>query len=209
LEQIRVPYDSPEACEIVDRVVEFISWHAIDTSSDLATERGSYPMFEGSGWSRGMVPVDTLAVLERDRGIPVDVDRTTRMDWDALRAKVRTGIRNATLMAIAPTASIGFIAGTTPGLDPQFSQMFSRATSAGKFLEVNRNLVADLKDLGLWDSTREELLRRQGDPSEIDAIPASLRHLYRTSFTLDPIAYLNVAARAQKWVDQAISRNIY
>ncbi|BCY26263.1 ribonucleoside-diphosphate reductase [Cutibacterium modestum] len=209
LEQIRVPYDSPEACEIVDRVVEFISWHAIDTSSDLATERGSYPMFEGSGWSRGMVPVDTLAVLERDRGIPVDVDRTTRMDWDALRAKVRTGIRNATLMAIAPTASIGFIAGTTPGLDPQFSQMFSRTTSAGKFLEVNRNLVADLKDLGLWDSTREELLRRQGDPSEIDAIPASLRHLYRTSFTLDPIAYLNVAARAQKWVDQAISRNIY
>ena len=209
LEQIRVPYDSPDACEIVDRVVEFISWHAIDTSADLAAERGAYPMFEGSGWSRGMVPVDTLAVLERDRGIPVDVDRTTRMDWDALRAKVRTGIRNATLMAIAPTASIGFIAGTTPGLDPQFSQMFSRATSAGKFLEVNRNLVADLKDLGLWDSTREELLRRQGDPSEIDAIPASLRHLYRTSFTLDPIAYLNVAARAQKWVDQAISRNIY
>ena len=209
LEQIRVPYDSPDACEIVDRVVEFISWHAIDTSADLAAERGAYPMFEGSGWSRGMVPVDTLAVLERDRGIPVDVDRTTRMDWDALRAKVRTGIRNATLMAIAPTASIGFIAGTTPGLDPQFSQMFSRTTSAGKFLEVNRNLVADLKDLGLWDSTREELLRRQGDPSEIDAIPASLRHLYRTSFTLDPIAYLNVAARAQKWVDQAISRNIY
>ncbi|MCP3885604.1 MAG: ribonucleoside-diphosphate reductase subunit alpha, partial [Propionibacteriaceae bacterium] len=209
LEQIRVPYDSPDACEIVDRVVEFISWHAIDTSADLAAERGAYPMFEGSGWSRGMVPVDTLAVLERDRGIPVDVDRTTRMDWDALRAKVRTGMRNATLMAIAPTASIGLIAGTTPGLDPQFSQMFSRTTSAGKFLEVNRNLVADLKDLGLWETIREELLRRQGDPSEIEAIPAPLRRLYRTSFTLDPMAYLNVAARAQKWVDQAISRNIY
>lgn len=205
LEQIRVPYDSPDACEIVDRVVEFISWHAIDTSADLAAERGAYPMFEGSGWSRGMVPVDTLAVLERDRGIPVDVDRTTRMDWDALRAKVRTGMRNATLMAIAPTASIGLIAGTTPGLDPQFS----RTTSAGKFLEVNRNLVADLKDLGLWETIREELLRRQGDPSEIEAIPAPLRRLYRTSFTLDPMAYLNVAARAQKWVDQAISRNIY
>ena len=205
LEQIRVPYDSPDACEIVDRVVEFISWHAIDTSADLAAERGAYPMFEGSGWSRGMVPVDTLAVLERDRGIPVDIDRTTRMDWDALRAKVRTGMRNATLMAIAPTASIGLIAGTTPGLDPQFS----RTTSAGKFLEVNRNLVADLKDLGLWETIREELLRRQGDPSEIEAIPAPLRRLYRTSFTLDPMAYLNVAARAQKWVDQAISRNIY
>ncbi|NKN51912.1 ribonucleoside-diphosphate reductase subunit alpha, partial [Clostridioides difficile] len=149
--------------------VEFISWHAIDTSADLAAERGAYPMFEGSGWSRGMVPVDTLAVLERDRGIPVDVDRTTRMDWDALRAKVRTGMRNATLMAIAPTASIGLIAGTTPGLDPQFSQMFSRTTSAGKFLEVNRNLVADLQDLGLWETIREEVLRRQGEPSEIDA----------------------------------------
>ncbi|PZM50760.1 ribonucleoside-diphosphate reductase subunit alpha, partial [Salmonella enterica subsp. enterica serovar Derby] len=159
---IRVPYDSPDACEIVDRVVEFISWHAIDTSADLAAERGAYPMFEGSGWSRGMVPVDTLAVLERDRGIPVDVDRTTRMDWDALRAKVRTGMRNATLMAIAPTASIGLIAGTTPGLEPKFSQMFSRTTSAGKFLEVNRNLVADLNYLGLWETIREELLRRQG-----------------------------------------------
>lgn len=209
LEQLRVPYDSPEACDIVDRVVEFISWNAIDTSADLAAERGSYPMFEGSGWSKGMVPLDTLSVLERDRGVPVDVDRTTRMDWDRLRAKVRRGMRNATVMAIAPTTSIGLVAGTTPGLDPRFSQMFSRATSAGKFVGVNRNLVNDLKALGLWETVREELLRHHGDPSQIDAIPASLRRLYRTSFTLDPMAYLNVAARAQKWVDQAISRNIY
>ncbi|MGK2310494.1 ribonucleoside-diphosphate reductase subunit alpha [Cutibacterium sp. V947] len=209
LEQVRIPYDSPNAYDIVDQVIEFISWHAIDASADLAAERGAYPMFEGSGWSKGMVPVDTLALLERDRGIPVDVDRTTRMDWDGLRAKVSRGMRNATLLAIAPTASIGLVAGTTPGLDPQLSQVLSRATSAGKFLEVNRNLVADLKDLGLWEKVREELLRRQGDPSGIQAIPASLRRLYRTSFTLDPMACLNVAARAQKWVDQAISRNIY
>ncbi|WP_333907893.1 ribonucleoside-diphosphate reductase subunit alpha [Cutibacterium equinum] len=209
LEQVRVPYDSPEACEIVDRVIEFISWHAIDTSVDLAVERGSYPMFEGSGWSKGMVPVDTLTVLEHDRGIPVDVDRTTRMDWDGLRAKVSQGMRNATVMAIAPTASIGLVAGTTPGLDPQVSHVFSRTSSDGTFLEVNPNLVADLKKLGLWEKVREEVLRHQGDPSQIDAIPASLRRVYGTSSTLDPMAYLNVAARAQKWVDQAISRNIY
>lgn len=209
LEQLRVPYDSAQACDLVDQIVEFISWHAIDTSADLARERGSYPDFEGSGWSRGMVPLDTLAVLERDRGIPVDVDRSARMDWDELRDKVRGGMRNATLMAIAPTASIGLVAGTTPGLDPQFSQMFSRTTSAGKFLEVNRNLVADLKDLGLWEQVREDLLRHHGDLSRIEGVPQWIKDLYRTSFTLAPKAYLDVAARAQKWVDQAISRNIY
>lgn len=107
LEQMGMAYDSPAACEMVDELVEFISWHAIDTSADLARERGPYPNFVGSGWSEGLVPIDTLTRLERDRGVPVDVDYTTRMDWDHLRRKVRGGVRNATVMAIAPTASIG------------------------------------------------------------------------------------------------------
>lgn len=107
LEQMGMAYDSPAACEMVDELVEFISWHAIDTSADLARERGPYPNFVGSGWSEGLVPIDTLTRLERDRGVPVDVDHTTRMDWDHLRRKVRGGVRNATVMAIAPTASIG------------------------------------------------------------------------------------------------------
>lgn len=209
LERMHHAYDSPAAWDVVDKVVEFVSWHAIDASCDLARERGPYPNFMGSGWSRGLVPVDTLDLLEADRGVPVEVDRSARLDWDALRRRVRGGIRNATLMAVAPTASIGLVAGTTPGLDPQFSHIFSRATSAGKFLEVNRNLVADLKSLGLWESVRGELLRHQGDLSKVSGVPGWLTDIYRTSFQVDPAAYLHVAARAQKWIDQAISRNIY
>lgn len=208
-ERLGLAYDSPEAAELVDRIVEHVSWHAIDASADLARERGSYPTFAGSGWSQGRVPFDTIADLEADRGVRVEVDRTTRLDWDALRTKVAGGIRNSTLMAIAPTASIGLVAGTTPGLDPQFSQIFSRATSSGKFLEVNRNLVRDLQALGLWDSVRDRLLAAQGDLSALDEVPQHLKDVYRTSFQLAPQAFLEVAARAQKWIDQAISRNIY
>ena len=209
VERLGFPYDSEQACQLVDELMEFVSWHAIDASADLARERGSYPNFAGSGWSRGLVPIDTIARLETDRGVPVSVDRTQRLDWNALRLKVRGGIRNATLLAIAPTASIGLVAGTTPGLDPQFSQLFSRTTSSGKFLEVNRNLVADLKARGLWESVRADLLRQRGDLSQIEAVPADLKAIYRTSFQLAPSAFVNVAARAQKWIDQAISRNIY
>ncbi|MCD9197455.1 ribonucleoside-diphosphate reductase subunit alpha [Aeromicrobium wangtongii] len=209
VERFGYSYESEQSYDLIDQVMEFISWHAIDVSADLARERGAYPNFEGSRWSQGMVPIDSLDLLEADRGVPVDVDRTTRLDWDALRGKVSAGIRNSTLMAIAPTASIGLVAGTTPGLDPQFSQIFSRATSSGKFLEVNRNLVEDLRALGLWESVREDLLRHQGDLSKVEGVPAELQEIYRTSFQLSPYAFVNVAARAQKWIDQAISRNIY
>lgn len=208
-ERLGYAYESKQSYELVDRITEFISFHAIDASADLARERGSYPNFAGSGWSHGLVPIDTIARLQEDRGVPVAVDRTARLDWDSLRTKVAGGMRNATLMAIAPTASIGLVAGTTPGLDPQFSQIFSRATSSGKFLEVNRNLVRDLQALGLWEHVREDLLAAQGDLSQIPGIPEHLVEVYRTSFQLSPLAFVEVAARAQKWVDQAISRNIY
>ncbi|HZL81340.1 MAG TPA: hypothetical protein VFC06_05280, partial [Demequina sp.] len=178
-------------------------------SADLARERGSYANFEGSGWSKGLVPFDTIAIAEADREVPIAVNRTMRQDWDALRTKVAGGMRNATLMAVAPTASIGLVAGTTPGFDPQFSQIFSRATSSGKFLEVNRNLVKDLQDLGMWEDVKDELLATQGDLSRIEGIPEHLQEVYKTSFQLSPYAFIEVAARAQKWIDQAISRNIY
>jgi ribonucleoside-diphosphate reductase alpha chain len=112
-------------------------------------------------------------------------------------------------MAIAPTASICLVAGTTPGLDPQFSQIFSRATSSGKFLEVNRNLVVDLQKLGLWETVREDLLRSQGDVQSLPQVPDHIKETYKTSFQLSPYSFLEVAARAQKWIDQAISRNMY
>ncbi|MDF1478068.1 ribonucleoside-diphosphate reductase subunit alpha [Leifsonia sp. H3M29-4] len=209
IEKLGVSYESEAAYDLIDEIMEHVSYAAIDASTELAKERGSYANFEGSRWSQGLVPLDSIALTEADRGVEIKVNRKTRLDWDALRAKVKGGMRNATLMAIAPTASIGLVAGTTPGLDPQFSQIFSRATSNGKFLEVNRNLVADLQKLGIWESTRESILRSQGDIQNIAAIPDSLKEVYKTSFQLSPYAFLEVAARAQKWIDQAISRNMY
>jgi ribonucleoside-diphosphate reductase alpha chain len=209
VERLGFSYESEEAYALIDEIMEHVSYAAIDESAELAKERGAYPNFEGSGWSKGMVPLDSIAKTEEDRGVAITVDRTTRLDWDAMREKVKGGMRNATLMAIAPTASIGLVAGTTPGLDPQFTQIFSRSTSSGKFLEVNRNLVRDLQELGLWGSVRESILRSQGDIQIVDAIPDDLKRVYKTSFQLSPYAFLEVAARAQKWIDQAISRNMY
>jgi len=209
VERLGLSYESDEAAALIDEVMEHVSYAAIDESADLARERGTYANFEGSRWSQGLVPFDSIALTEADRGTPIKVDRTTRLDWDALRVKVKGGMRNATLMAIAPTASIGLVAGTTPGLDPQFSQIFSRATSNGKFLEVNRNLVNDLQKLGIWGDVKEQILRSQGDIQNIDAIPNAVKAIYKTSFQLSPYSFLEVAARAQKWIDQSISRNMY
>lgn len=209
VEKLGFSYDSEEAFELIDEIMEHVSYAAIDESTELAKERGSYANFAGSRWSQGLVPLDTIDLTEADRGVEVQVNRTSRLDWDALREKVKGGMRNATLMAIAPTASIGLVAGTTPGLDPQFSQIFSRSTSSGKFLEVNRNLVAILQERGLWERVREDILRSQGDIQGIAAIPDEIKATYKTSFQLSPYAFLEVAARAQKWIDQAISRNMY
>ncbi len=209
VEKLGYSYDSEEAFDLIDEIMEHVSYAAIDESTELAKERGSYANFAGSRWSQGLVPLDTIDLTEADRGVEVQVNRTTRLDWDALRAKVKGGMRNATLMAIAPTASIGLVAGTTPGLDPQFSQIFSRSTSSGKFLEVNRNLVAALQEHGLWERVREDILRSQGDIQGLSAIPDEIKATYKTSFQLSPYAFLEVAARAQKWIDQSISRNMY
>ena len=209
LEKLRHSYDSDEAFELIDQLTEFISYHAIDESAELAKILGSYPAYKGSGWSKGILPIDTIDDLATDRKVKVAISRKTRLDWDKLRTKVKKGMRNATLMAIAPTANIGHIAGTTPGLDPQFSQIFSRSTLNGKFLEVNVNLVSDLKRLGIWEDVKDELLANQGDIQHIEAIPDDLKAVYKTSFQLSPYAFIEVAARAQKWVDQAISRNMY
>lgn len=209
IEKLGHSYESEAAYDLIDQLTEFVSFHAIDESAELAKKLGSYPTFKGSGWSKGILPIDTIDELAADRKVKVEVNRKQRMDWDSLRKKVKKGMRNATLMAIAPTANIAHIAGTTPGLDPQFAQIFSRATLNGKFLEVNVNLVNDLKKLGIWDDVRDEVLRTQGDVQQIDAIPQHIKDVYKTSFQLSPYSFIEVAARAQKWVDQAISRNMY
>ncbi len=208
LEKLGLSYESEAAYDLVDQLTEFISFHAIDESANLAKIHGSYPTFVGSGWSKGELPIDTIAKLAKSRGQKIDVDTTQKLDWEKLRKKVKQGMRNATLMAIAPTANIAHIAGTTPGIDPQFLQIFSRSTLNGKFLEVNVNLVNALKNLNKWDELKDELLANQGDISQLD-VPENLKQIYKTSFQLSPNAFINVAARAQKWVDQAISRNMY
>jgi ribonucleoside-diphosphate reductase alpha chain len=209
IERLGYSYESEQAYDLIDQLVEFISYHSIDASADLAKKLGSYPNFKGSGWSKGQLPIDTIDMLDKDRKAKVEINRKSRLDWDKLRPKVKKGMRNATLMAIAPTANIAHIAGTTPGLDPQFTQMFSRSTLSGKFLEVNANLVTDLKKLNLWESLKDQILQAQGDISQIEEIPQKIRDVYKTSFQLSPYAFIEVAARAQKWVDQAISRNMY
>jgi ribonucleoside-diphosphate reductase alpha chain len=208
-EKLGLSYESEGAYDLMDQLTEFISYNAIDESAELAKSLGSYPTFKGSGWSKGILPIDTIDELATDRKVKVDVNRKTRLDWELLRKKVKKGMRNATLMAIAPTANIAHIAGTTPGIDPQFSQIFSRSTLNGKFLEINVNLVNDLKALGIWDDVKDDVLREQGDLTNIEAIPQELKDVYKTSFQLSPYAFIEVAARAQKWVDQAISRNMY
>jgi ribonucleoside-diphosphate reductase alpha chain len=212
LEQFGMSYDSPHAWDFTDRVFEFISYMAIDESTNLARERGTYKHFEGSGWSKGLVPIDTVNRLEAERGQPLSVVKESKhkgLDWDILRGKVKEGMRNATLMAIAPNATIGLVAGTVPGIDPRFAQVFSRNTMSGKYLDINANLVKDLKNLGLWDVVGQKIIEKQGDISTIEEIPEHLKQIYKTSFTTSPYAFIEVAARAQKWVDQALSRNMY
>lgn len=212
LEKMGLAYDSVPAYDFIDRIFEFISYMAYDESANLAVTRGSYQNFEGSGWSKGMVPFDTLDVMEKERGQKVTVSRESKhkgLNWDVLRAKVRKGMRNATLLATAPNANIGLIAATTPGVDPRFAQVFSRNKISGKYLDINHNLVKDLKNLGLWEDVKEKIVEFQGDISAITEIPDHIKAIYKTSFTTSPYAFIEIAARAQKWMDQAISRNMY
>ncbi len=212
IEQLGMSYDSEHAWDFADRIFEFVSYMAIDESANLAQTRGSYPNFQGSGWSQGMVPVDTMKRLEEDRGRPISTSKESKhkgLNWDLLRSKVKRGMRNATLMAVAPNANIGLVAGTTPGMDPRFAQVFSRNKISGKYMDINHNLVKDLKNMGLWEKVRGQIIESQGDIADIPEIPQHLKDVYKTSFTTSPMAFIEVAARAQKWIDQAISRNMY
>lgn len=204
-----ISYNEPEAAELADQIAEFVSYHAILTSHELAKERGSFPRFDQSEWAKGRVPIDTLDDLERERGEPVAVDRTMRLDWAMVREKVKQGMRNGAVMAIAPTATIALIAGTSPSLDPYFSNLFSRQTLSGKFVEFNPVLVAELKRLGLWERVREQLIATRGDLQELDDVPEDLKRRFPTAFQVSPEAYLRVSAKVQKWVDMAISRNFF
>jgi ribonucleoside-diphosphate reductase alpha chain len=152
--------------------------------------------------------------LEEDRGreLTVRLESATilpPLDWNLVRSKVKKGIRNATLLAIAPNANIGLVAGTSPGIDPRFTQMFSRNKISGKYLETNPNLITALQKEGVWEKVRDQILEHHGDIESISEIPDHIKRIYKTSFSVSPYAYIEVAARAQKWVDMGISRNMY
>ncbi len=206
-----ISYASAEAVEFADQSMEMISYYAILASSKLAEERGAYESFPGSKWDRGMLPIDTVALLERERGGYLDMDRTTRMDWDVVREAIKShGMRNSNTMAIAPTATISNIAGVTQSIEPTYSHLFAKSNLSGDFTVVNNNLVQDLKDLGLWDSDMiEDLKYYDGSVKEIGRIPATIRRKYVTAFETDASWLIQCASRRQKWIDMGQSLNLY
>jgi ribonucleoside-diphosphate reductase alpha chain len=149
----RVPFDSPEAVEFNDEIIEAIAYYAYHASSDLAAERGTYETYKGSKWDRSLLPLDTLELLERERGVPVKVDRKSRMDWEALRAKIaKQGMRNSNCLAIAPTATISNIMGSTPCIEPVYKHIHTKSNLSGEFIRTNEHLIRELQQHGLWDS---------------------------------------------------------
>jgi ribonucleoside-diphosphate reductase alpha chain len=211
LYRLRTPYASQEAVEFADRSMEAICYYAYWASSELAQERGRYSTYPGSLWDRGILPLDTLDLLERARGGHVDVDRSTSLDWEGLRTRIRQhGMRNSNCVAIAPTATISNIIGVDASIEPSFGNISVKSNLSGEFTVVNEYLVRDLKQLGLWDEVMvmdPQALRRS--LRRIDRVPEELKKLYATAFEVEPVWLIEAGARRQKWIDQAQSLNIY
>ena len=206
----RIPIASDEAVTFADLSMEAISFHAIEASCDLAAERGQYPSFEGSLWSKGILPIDSIEILADARG-GLDLDRSSTLDWDRLRGKVKaTGMRNSNVMAIAPTATISNICGVSQSIEPNYQNLFVKSNMSGDFTVVNDFLVRDLKARGLWDEVMvSDLKYFDGSVGQIDRIPDDLKALYATAFEIDSAWLIEAAARRQKWIDQSQSLNLY
>ena len=211
LYQLRVPYASQEAVEFADRSMEAVCFHAYWASTDLAQERGRYSSYRGSLWDQGVLPIDSLDLLARHRGGHVEVDRSSTMDWNALRERIaQHGMRNSNCVAIAPTATISNIIGVDASIEPCFGNISVKSNLSGEFTVVNEYLVRDLKRLGLWDSVMvSDLKHFDGSLRRIDRVPEELKQLYATAFEVEPVWLVEAASRRQKWIDQAQSLNIY
>ena len=210
---LKIPMDCAAAITFADVSQELISYFAIDTSADLARERGSYHSFHGSDWSNGILPIDTVSRLENERGLPVDIVMGYAMDeihWEALRSKVAGGMRNSNCLAVAPTATISNIVGVSQGIDPVYQNLFVKSNLSGEFTVVNRAMEDDLTKLDLWDDVMvNDLKYFDGSLAQIDRVPADLKRLYATAFEIDPEWLVQMAAHRQKWIDQAQSLNLY
>ncbi len=204
-------FASPEAVEFNDEAMEAVAYYAYEASSDLAAERGAYSSYKGSKWDRGLLPQDTLDLLEKERGLPVDVPRGGRMDWTPLRQKIaRQGMRNSNCLAIAPTATISNITATSPCIEPTYKNLFVKSNLSGEFIVLNPFLVKDLKARGLWDQDMIDNLKYfDGELKDIERIPADLKAKYLTAFDIDHKWIVEAAARRQKWIDQAQSVNLW
>src|SRR5450759_575809 len=211
LHELRVPYASNEAIVFADRSMEAVCYYAYWASTELAQERGRYSSYKGSLWDRGILPQDSLRLLAEQRGGYVEVDMSESMDWEALRGRINDyGMRNSNCVAIAPTATISNIIGVSACIEPTYQNIFVKSNLSGEFTVINEHLVADLKQLGLWDEVMiADLKYFDGTLAKIDRIPAELRSLYATAFEVEPGWLIEAASRRQKWIDQAQSLNIY
>ena len=212
LYKVDVSYASDQAVEFADQTMEAISYFAISASTSLAAERGAYASYEGSLWSQGIFPIDSLAMLVEQRGADyISVNRDSTMDWDALRETVsQQGMRNSNVMAIAPTATIANITGVSQSIEPTYQNLYVKSNLSGEFTVVNPYLVRDLKEHGLWDQVMvNDLKYYDGSVQAIDRIPADLKAKYSTAFEIEPRWLVDSASRRQKWIDQAQSLNLY
>ena len=211
LYKIRLAYSSAEALDFADRSMEAVSYFAIQASTDLAAERGRYSSFDGSLWSQGILPIDSLKLLRAERGAYLQVDESQTLDWDSLRARVTTvGMRNSNTMAIAPTATISNICGVSQSIEPTYQNLFVKSNLSGEFTVVNPYLVRDLKARGLWDDVMiNDLKYYDGSVQPIDRVPDDIKQIYATAFEVDPRWLVEAGSRRQKWLDQAQSLNLY
>ena len=211
LHRLGISYASEEAVEFADRSMELVSYYAILTSAQLAAERGHYESYADSKWARGLLPIDTLEMLEAERGHAVHVDRSVALDWSVVRAEISThGMRNSNVLAIAPTATIANICDVSQSIEPTYKNLYAKSNLSGEFTVLNRYLVDDLRALGLWDAEMvEDLKYNDGSVLGIHRIPEPIRDRYRTAFEIDADWLIRCAARRQKWIDMAQSLNLY
>ncbi|WP_438481752.1 ribonucleoside-diphosphate reductase subunit alpha [Oleiharenicola lentus] len=206
-----IPFASQEAVEFNDEFMEAIAHYAYEASSDLAAERGTYSSFKGSKWDRGLLPQDTVDLLEQERGVPINVPRGGKLDWTNLRAKIaKQGMRNSNVLAIAPTATISNITNTSPCIEPTYKNLYVKSNLSGEFVVLNPFLVKDLKARGLWNQEMIDALKYfDGELADIEAIPADLKARYLTAFGVEFKWVIDAAARRQKWIDQSQSVNLW
>ena len=204
-------FGSKEAVDFNDEFMEAIAYYAYEASSDLAKERGAYSTYDGSKWSRGLLPPDTIDLLEKERGKEIEVPRGGKLDWDSLRQKIKDqGMRNSNVLAIAPTATISNIMGSTPCIEPTYKNLFVKSNLSGDFIVLNSYLVRDLKELGLWDKEMADQLKyHDGELDDIEEIPENLKKKYSTAFSIEYNWLIEAAARRQKWIDQSQSVNLF